>query len=113
MSRTAELQCRCGQVRGHLTNASSETVNRIVCYCDDCQAFLHHVGRADLLDAHGGTDIVQVAPASLTFRSGAEHIVGLRLTSKGLYRWYANCCKTPLGNSMKPAVPFVGITAQT
>ena len=36
----------------------------MVCYCDDCQAFLHYLGRADLLDALGGTDIVQMAPAA-------------------------------------------------
>ena len=87
-------------------------MNRIVCYCDDCQAFLHHLGRADLLDAHGGTNIVQVAPASLTFERGTERIAGLRLTPKGLYRWYASCCKTPLGNTLSPAIPFVGVVAQ-
>jgi hypothetical protein len=95
-----------------VSNASPETANRVVCYCDDCQAFLHHVGRADLLDGSGGTDIVQVAPASLSFHRGAERIVGLRLTPKGLYRWHADCCKTPLGNTVSPAIPFVGITAQ-
>ena len=45
-------------------NASPEAVNRMVCYCDDCQAFVHYLGHADLLDAHGGTDIVQMAPAA-------------------------------------------------
>lgn len=95
-----------------MTDASPTTVNRVVCYCSDCQAFLHHLGRTDLLDAHGGTDIVQVAPSSLTFHRGAEHIVGLRLSPKGLYRWYASCCKTPLGNTVSPAIPFVGIVAQ-
>jgi hypothetical protein len=99
-------------VVGRVKNASRRTVNRVVCYCDDCQAFLHHLGRADLLDAHGGTDIVQVAPAALSFDRGAERIVGLRLTPKGLYRWYAECCKTPLGNTVSTAVPFVGIVAQ-
>ena len=94
------------------TNVSPSTVNRAVCYCDDCQAFHHHLGRADLLDAHGGTDIVQVAPARLSFVQGQERIVGLRLTSGGLYRWYANCCRTPLGNTLSPAIPFVGIVAQ-
>jgi hypothetical protein len=84
----------------------------MVCYCDDCQAYLHHLGRADLLDAHGGTDIVQVAPASLAFDRGADRIVGLRLTPTGLYRWYASCCRTPLGNTLGPALPFVGIVAQ-
>lgn len=108
----AELRCRCGEVRGRLRGASPETVNRVVCHCDDCQAYVHYLGRADLLDAHGGTDIVQVAPAALELSGAVERIVGVRLTPKGLYRWYADCCKTPLGNTVGPAVPFVGIVAQ-
>jgi hypothetical protein len=112
MSREAELYCRCREVRGRVKNASAQNVNRVVCYCDDCQAFLQHIGRTDLLDEHGGTDIVQVAPASLSFDRGAERIVALRLSPKGLYRWYASCCKTPLGNTLTPSIPFVGIAAQ-
>jgi len=112
MSRDAEFQCRCGEVLGRLANASPAAVNRMVCCCDDCQAFLHHLGRADLLDAHGGTDIVQIAPAALSIARGDERIVGLRLAPKGLYRWYADCCNTPLGNTLRPAIPFVGIIVQ-
>lgn len=109
MRENAELDCRCGEVRGQVANASPIRVNRVVCYCDDCQAFLHHLGRPDLLNEHGGTDIVQVAPASLSFREGQERIVGVRLSPKGLYRWYASCCRTPVGNMVSPAIPFVGI----
>ncbi len=108
----ALLQCRCGEVHGRVTNASRERSNHAVCYCDDCQAYLHHLGRPDLLDAHGGTEIVQVAPAALSFPRGGEHIVGLRLTPKGLHRWYASCCNTPVGNTLGPSIPFVGIVAQ-
>jgi Family of unknown function (DUF6151) len=93
-------------------NAAPETVNRLVCYCDDCQAFMHYLGRADLLDAHAGSDIVQVAPASLTFDRGGQRIAGMRLSPKGLFRWYATCCNTPLGNTLTPSLPFVGIIAQ-
>lgn len=75
-------------------------------------AFAHHLDRADLLDAHGGSDIVQVAPASFTFLHGTDRIAGLRLTPKGLYRFYATCCGTPLGNTVGPAIPFIGIVAQ-
>lgn len=113
MSATAKLGCRCGKVSGRVVYASPQAANRVVCLCDDCQAFLHHLGRADLLDLHGGTDLVQVAPACVAFDRGAEQIVGLRLGPKGLYRWYASCCNTPLGNTLSPAVPFVGIVAQT
>jgi len=112
MSRDVEMHCRCGEVHGLVRGASPKAANRIVCYCDDCQAFAHYLGRADLLDEHGGTDIVQVAPASLSFDRGNDRIVGVRLKPKGLYRWYASCCKTPLGNTVTPAIPFVGIVAQ-
>ena len=108
----AQFRCRCGEVAAVVSNASPQTVNRVVCYCDDCQAFLHQIGRADLLDAKGGSDIVQVAPASLTFVKGQDRIAGVRLTAKGLFRYHTTCCNTPVGNTLSPAIPFVGILAQ-
>lgn len=109
MGQDVELSCRCGTIRGRLKGASPKTTGRVVCYCDDCQAFLHEIGRSDLLDAHGGTDIVQVAPAALSFHAGTDRIECMRLGPKGLYRFYAGCCKTPLGNTMGPVVPYIGI----
>src|SRR4051812_44633162 len=109
---TAELRCRCGEVAGTVANASAQAVNHIVCYCDDCQAFAHQLGRADLLDAKGGSDIVQLAPATLTFTKGRDRIAGVRLTAKGLFRWHTTCCNTPVGNTLGPAIPFVGIVTQ-
>jgi hypothetical protein len=104
-----ELSCRCGEVHGRVRDASPRTSNRLICYCDDCQAFLHHLGRKDCIDEHGGVDIVQVAPATLSFDRGESRIVGVRLTKKGLFRWYTPCCNTPLGNTVGPAIPFIGI----
>lgn len=112
MEREVELQCRCGQVAGRLKGATPATVNRVICYCADCQAFAHHLGRADWLDAQGGSDIVQVAPSALSFHRGSERIAAVRLSPKGLYRWYASCCKTPVGNTVGPAIPFVGMVVQ-
>jgi hypothetical protein len=113
MAKEVGVRCRCGEVEGVVANASPQKVNRVVCYCDDCQAFLHQLGRADLLNGQGGTDVIQVAPASLTFTRGQNRIAGVRLTTKGLFRWYATCCNTPVGNTLGPAIPFVGIVAQT
>lgn len=107
------MRCRCGQVRATVANASARTVNRVVCYCIDCQAFAHRLGRADLLDAAGGTDIVQVAPATLRFEQGSERLAGLRLSPKGLHRFYAACCNTPVGNTAGPFVPFIGLFTHT
>src|SRR5262245_61970998 len=112
MSRDVEVRCRCGTVEGRVKNASPRTVNRVVCYCADCQAFAHHLKRADLLDSQGGSDIVQVAPAALEFHRGSDRIAGLHLTPNALFRWYAGCCNTPIGNLVSPAIPFVGIVAQ-
>jgi hypothetical protein len=109
MEHEVDLGCRCGNVVGCATAVCPERVNRVVCYCEDCQAFLHHLGRSELMDERGGTDLVQVAPSTVSYSRGAERIAGLRLSDKGLYRWYASCCNTPLGNTMAPWLPFVGI----
>jgi hypothetical protein len=109
---TAEVRCRCGAVEGRVDRIAPDAVMRIVCYCNDCQAYAHHLGRADLLDAHGGSDIIQVAPAWLTYTRGTDRIAGVRLKPKGLHRWYASCCNTPLGNMLSPSIPFVGLIAQ-
>ena len=102
------LRCGCGQVRGVATAVSPASGNRMVCYCDDCQAFAHHLDRADVLDAHGGTDVFQVAPAQVRITEGHAQLRCLRLSEKGAFRWYAGCCRTPLANTV-PWIPFVGI----
>ncbi len=107
------LSCRCGEIHGTVADASPDAANHMLCYCVDCQAALHHFRRTDLFDGHGGTDVVQVAPSALSFDRGFDRIAGLRLTPKGLYRWYATCCNTPLGNSLGPGLPFIGLVSQT
>lgn len=103
------IQCKCGTVKGQLSGKG--TSNRVVCYCTDCRAFAHFLGRpGEVLDAHGGTEIVQVAQPRLTFSQGKEHIAAVRFSEKGLVRWYAACCKTPIGNTpLNPNVPFIGL----
>jgi hypothetical protein len=107
-----EFGCRCGEVRGTVDDSFPQNANRVVCYCDDCQAFAHQLGRADLLDKHGGTDIVQVPPASVSLHCGQGDIAALRLTPTGLYRWHTTCCNTPVGNTVSPSIPFIGMVAQ-
>jgi len=109
MERDIELECSCGTVHGLARGVSATTVNRVVCICADCQAFARHLGRTDLLDSHGGSDIIQLAPNAVSFDRGTDKIAAIRLGPKGPYRWYATCCKTPLGNTAKPWLPFVGI----
>ncbi len=105
-----ELQCRCGEVRGYIL--SPKPGCRVICYCQDCQAFAHYLNRADeLLDTAGGSDVVQTSPRQIVFTQGQGSIACMRLTEQGLLRWYTRCCNTPLGNT--PAnykVAFVGLS---
>ncbi|HVJ30013.1 MAG TPA: DUF6151 family protein, partial [Gammaproteobacteria bacterium] len=83
MSQTAELplRCQCGAVRGVVRDALPRKVNHCFCYCDDCQAFVHFLGRADdILDAHGGTELTQMSQANVRFTAGIDKIAAMRLT---------------------------------
>jgi len=90
---------------------SSLNGHRLVCYCSDCQAFARYLGRADeVLDAHGGTDIYQTSPGRLRIEQGLERLACVRLTENGVLRWYADCCRTPVGNTLADLrIPFVGL----
>lgn len=105
------LQCRCGAVQGKLSGLAHSKSKRIACLCDDCQAFAHYLGRAsDVLTPDGGTDIYPAYPTQITFTKGTEHLQCLRLSPKGLYRWYTDCCKTPVANCPASAqLPYTGV----
>lgn len=102
------IQCRCGQVRGSVQ--PTRPSNHCVCHCADCQAFARHLGSPQTLDGQGGTDIVQLPASRVRFSQGHEQLACIRLTDKGLVRWYASCCRTPLGNTLADAkADFVGL----
>jgi hypothetical protein len=105
------VRCQCGAIQGTLHNVSPSTTQHLTCHCDDCRTFIRHIGRADdLLTAHGGITVVQTSPPCLTIEQGIEHVGCIRLSPKGLLRWYATCCNTPLANMLdKPGLPFIGV----
>lgn len=107
---TIPLKCQCENVQGSVHLASSKTGNHVVCFCDDCQAFANHLpNTGDILDEWGGTAVYQVAPWMVKFHQGVDQLRCLRLTPKGLYRWYTACCQTPVGNTVSTKLPFVGL----
>ena len=92
------LRCRCGTVRGYVSHP--EKVSRGVCYCKDCQAFAHFLGKTDdILDELGGTDVVATLPKYISFTQGFNTLACMSLTDHGMLRWYASCCNTPIGNT--------------
>jgi len=103
-----QIQCECGQFRAQLENFPRHSPGRLACYCDDCQTYAHHLQRVDLLDAAGGTEVIPVYPAEFKILQGREVLKCLRLSPKGLYRWYAGCCNTPVG-ATNPGFPWLGL----
>ena len=88
-------------MRGEALDASPKTGTRVVCYCDDCQAFAKFLERPDVLDAKGGTDIFQMASWRLRITQGAEELRCMHLVEKGMTRFYTACCRTPVGPSTR------------
>lgn len=103
------LSCRCGQVQGEV--GTDRTYARASCYCKDCRAYAQWLGVPGLLDDAGGVDIVAVAPSQVRFTAGEEQIACMSWSERGIYRWYAACCRTPLGNTPRdPAVHYAGMS---
>ncbi len=109
MPNDIPLRCACGTLRGTALAVSPEAGSRVLCYCEDCQAFARFLGRPEIMDAKGGTDIFQMAPGRVRISAGVEALRCMRLSEKGLHRWYCGECKTPIGNTLGVRFPFVGL----
>ncbi len=85
-SMSHPLRCKCGTVKGLVANPRS--ANHCICFCKDCQAFAHFLGRpGEILDERGGSEILQTLPKSVTLTEGSGSLACMRLTRKGLLRW--------------------------
>jgi hypothetical protein len=98
MSEIHPIRCRCGNLQGEVdTNAHT---TRAVCYCRDCRAYAYYLGPPEgMIDSLGGTEIIAVQAKYVRFTRGIEHLVCMSLTAEGPYRWYSDCCRTPIGNT--------------
>lgn len=100
------MRCACGALRGEVEPSRSA---RAACYCRDCRAYARHLGSANVLDDHGGTDIVAMHPRDIRFTDDAP-LACLSLRDRGLLRWYAACCRTPIANTPRdPRVAYAGV----
>jgi hypothetical protein len=72
------------------------------------RAFARFLERPDVLDAAGGTDIFQMPTGRVKLNAGTDAVRCLRLSSK-VFRWYTDCCRTPIGNTAGPRFPVVGL----
>jgi len=102
------LRCRCGTFQGYVELGARST--RAICYCRDCQAYARFLGTPGVVDQDGGTEVVVTLPKHVQFTSGLEVLSSLSLSERGLLRWYASCCTTPIGNTPRNLkLPYVGL----
>ena len=98
MTATHPIRCKCGQLRGRIAHPGRGI--RAACYCRDCRAYAHFLGPPEgMLDEYGGTGVVVVAPRTVTLDAGLEHLACMSLSPRGTLRWFASCCRTPIGNT--------------
>lgn len=106
---THRLQCHCGRLAGEVAN--THVAMHAVCYCQDCSSYAFHLGtQARTVNEMNGTDIIATQSSNVTFTKGIENLACLSLSPKGLLRWYAKCCNTPIANTPRDwRVPYVGL----
>ncbi len=51
-----------------------------------------------------------MTPDMVKIEQGAEYLGAFRFSPKGIFRWYATCCRAPLFNTLvSPKLPFAGV----
>lgn len=99
--QTLDFQCECGAIQGVLQESFPPTGRRLVCHCNDCQAFAHYLGREkQMLDDHAGTQVYQMDSSKFTMTKGQDKLACVTVTGGPLLRWYCGTCKTPIANTL-------------
>lgn len=102
------FSCTCGQLRGTIRDLSPATAIRATCFCADCRAAELWHGQPD--PGAEGVDLAMLDPARLRLDAGAANLGVIRLSPKGILRWYATCCGARLFNTVQsPRFVFVTI----
>ncbi|WP_221076874.1 DUF6151 family protein [Agarivorans aestuarii] len=105
-----DLQCRCGKIKGQIKQVSPSAVKQLVCYCEDCRKFAQHLqSEGSSINQYGGSELYVAAPAKVEIVEGKQQLACLRLTPKGIYRWYSQCCNTPIANTVGIKLPLVTV----
>ncbi|MGI3184368.1 DUF6151 family protein [Nioella aestuarii] len=100
--------CRCGAVTGTLHDVRPSEGTHVVCHCNACARSLALSGLTE--EATDGVDLWQTTPDRIDIATGIDHLAPVRLTPKGIFRWTAQCCDTPMFNTFaSPGIPFTGV----
>lgn len=106
-----DFKCECGAIHAALRDASPKSGRRLICHCNDCQAFAHYLGKEKLmLDDHAGTHVYQTDPTRFEITKGQDKLACVTVTGGPLLRWYCKDCQTPIANTLSSTrFPFLSL----
>ena len=107
-----DLTCACNGVAWSISETTPRSGIRYICHCDDCQAYLMFLGRADdVLDANGGMDAYQLPASAVRLARGQDLLACVQVTARPLLRWYCTRCRTPVAGTYNTAkLSFISLT---
>lgn len=105
------IKCDCHKFTAKVEPFPKCSAGIVFCYCDDCQKYLKKIGRPELLDDYGGSEIIPVYPNNFVITNGIENLVCHSLSPNGLRRWTTSCCQTPIANTL-PRFPWLGLSGK-
>lgn len=106
-----DFKCECGAIHAALHDASPQSGRRLICHCNDCQAFAHYLGKEKLmLDDHAGTHVYQTDSSQFEITKGQDKLACVTVTGGPLLRWYCKDCQTPIANTLSSTrFPFLSL----
>ena len=114
MGRNIELSCKCGQVQGALRDVSPDVVNRVLCYCDDCQSAAKQIdalpGGHSGVSSDGGTVSKLFRKDTVSCVRGEELLKGHKLRpGSPATRDLATCCNSNMTTRFDNWLPFTAV----
>ena len=93
---TLPFSCKCGTVHGTLDDITPSASTQLQCQCDDCRRAVIWLGQPD--PGIDGVRYYQTTPSRVSFDTGP--LAAFTWKNAKLIRWYAQCCNTPLCNTL-------------
>lgn len=79
MPADVAIGCTCGAFTGVIRGVTPANARRLVCICDDCQVYARYLRRgSEVLDAHGGTELIYATQNRFSLSTGRERLLSSR-----------------------------------
>ena len=100
--------CSCGKLGGVLLAVDPNQGTHAECHCTSCRCGEIYCGQPD--PAPDPVGIFQTSADKVRIDRGQEHLAVFSFGETNLLRWYADCCGSPMFNTLRnPKLGFAGV----